>query len=231
MLVDDPLRSVQSLPGVVASDEFEATFAVRGLGFDNVGLYIDGVLMTAPFHTIRDANDGYSLTLVNGDVVDQITLLAGSAPARYGERTGSVLGLKLREGSRDEFFGRASLGATGVYATLEGPLGASKKTSWLLSARKSYLDYVLDRSGHERVRARLLRRDRAPGPSPEPIADPGHRPAARTLALAQHGGRPGARPPRTRPTPAPTSSRCSTASCLPRVPGSRASRSFRARPA
>jgi outer membrane cobalamin receptor len=56
-----------------------------------------------------------------------------------------VLGLKLREGSREEFFGRASLGATGVYATLEGPLGASRKTSWLVSARKSYLDYVLDR--------------------------------------------------------------------------------------
>jgi len=145
VLVDDPLRSVQSLPGVTASDEFEATFAVRGTGFESVGLYIDGVLMNAPFHTIRDANDGYSLTLVNGDVVDSITLVAGSAPARYGERTGAVLGLKLREGSRDEFFGRASLGATGVYATLEGPLGGAKKTSWLLSARKSYLDYVLDR--------------------------------------------------------------------------------------
>jgi hypothetical protein len=145
VLVDDPLRSVQALPGVVASDEFEATFAVRGMGFANVGLYIDGVLMSAPFHTIRDVNDGYSLTLVNGDVVDSVTLLAGSAPARYGERTGSVLGLKLREGSREEFFGRASLGATGVYATLEGPLGAGKKASWLVSARKSYLDYVLDR--------------------------------------------------------------------------------------
>jgi hypothetical protein len=145
VLVDDPLRSVQSLPGVTASDEFEATFAVRGTGFETVGLYIDGVLMSAPFHTIRDVNDGYSLTLVNGDVVDSITLVAGSAPARYGERTGSVLGLRLREGSREEFFGRASLGATGVYATLEGPLGGSKKTSWLLFARKSYLDYVLDR--------------------------------------------------------------------------------------
>jgi hypothetical protein len=113
VLVDDPLRSVQSLPGVAASDEFEATFAVRGTGFGNVGLYIDGVLMSAPFHTIRDVNDGFSLTLVNGDVVDSITLLSGSAPARYGDRIGSVLGLKLREGSRDEFFGRASLGATG----------------------------------------------------------------------------------------------------------------------
>ena len=145
VLVDDPLRSVQSLPGVASSDDFEATFAVRGTGFENVGLYIDGVLMSAPFHTIRDVNDGFSLTLVNGDVVDSITLMAGSAPARYGDRTGSVLGLQLREGSRDEFFGRASLGATGLYATLEGPLGRGKKTSWLLSARKSYLDYVLDR--------------------------------------------------------------------------------------
>ena len=33
----------------------------------------------------------------------------------------------------------------GVYGTLEGPLGAGKQGSWLVSARKSYLDYVLDR--------------------------------------------------------------------------------------
>src|SRR5262245_8961524 len=86
VLVDDPLRSVQAMPGVAASDEFGATFAARGLGFDQVGFYVDGVLLSAPFHTIRDANDGFSLTLVNGDVVDSMTLLAGSAPARYGDR-------------------------------------------------------------------------------------------------------------------------------------------------
>ena len=229
VLVDDPLRSVQSLPGVTASDEFEATFAVRGSGFETVGLYIDGVLMSAPFHTIRDVNDGYSLTLVNGDVVDSITLLAGSAPARYGERTGSVLGLKLREGSREEFFGRASLGATGVYATLEGPLGGAKKTSWLLSARKSYLDYVLDRLetsgfvlGYYDVTARLAH----------------HPSASQTLALGLlHGRRTGAtrrttggRPARTRPTRAPISSRCSIAGCPRRAPGWRAWHSSRARP-
>ena len=48
VLVDDPLRSVQSLPGVATGDDFEATFAVRGSGFETVGLYIDGVLMTRP---------------------------------------------------------------------------------------------------------------------------------------------------------------------------------------
>jgi hypothetical protein len=145
VLVDDPLRSVQSLPGVAASDDFGATFAARGLGFSNVGFYVDGVLMNALFHTIRDVNDSFSLTLLNGDVVDSLSLVTGGAPARYGNRTGSVLAVKTRDGSRDGFFGRASLGATGLYATLEGPIGAAKRTSWLVSARKSYLDYVLER--------------------------------------------------------------------------------------
>jgi len=145
VLVDDPLRSVQALPGVAANDDFGATFAARGLGFSNVGFYVDGILMNAPFHTIRDVHDSFSLTLVNGDVVDSLSLVSGGAPARYGDRTGSVLAVKTRDGSREEFFGRASLGATGLYATLEGPIGAAKKTSWLVSARKSYLDYVLER--------------------------------------------------------------------------------------
>lgn len=145
VVTDDPLRSVQSLPGVATGDDFYASFAARGSGFSSVGFYLDGVLMAAPFHTIRDANDAYSLTILNGDVVDSVSLLGGGAPARYGDRTGAVLDVHTREGSREEFSGRASLGATGVYSTLEGPLGARKQGSWLVSARKSYLDYVLDR--------------------------------------------------------------------------------------
>ncbi len=143
VLTDDPLRSVQSLPGVTTGDDFYASFAMRGSGFDTVGFYLDGVLLGAPFHTIRDANDGYSLTILNGDVVDSLSLVPGGAPARYGDRTGAVLDVQTREGSRDELTGRASLGASGVYGTVEGPIGHARKSSWLVSARKSYLDYVL----------------------------------------------------------------------------------------
>jgi len=145
VLTDDPLRSVQSLPGIATGDDFYASFATRGSGFSTVGFYLDGVLMSAPFHTIRDSNDAYSLTILNGDVVESVSLISGGAPARYGDRTGAVLDVQTREGNRDEFSGRASLGASGVYSTLEGPIGHAKKSSWLLSARKSYLDYVLDR--------------------------------------------------------------------------------------
>src|SRR5262249_12621220 len=90
-------------------------------------------------------NDAYSLTIVNGDVVDSLSLLSGGAPARYGDRIGAVLDVATREGNREEFSGRASLGASGVYGTIEGPLGRGRKSSWLLGARKSHLDYVLDK--------------------------------------------------------------------------------------
>ena len=145
VLADDPLRSVQSLPGVAAGDDFGATFALRGLGFDNVGFYVDGVLMSAPFHTVRDVNDGFSLTLLNSSVVESLALISEGAPAAYGGRTGSVLSATLREGSRERFQGRASVGLTGLQTTLEGPIGSEKKTTWLVSARKSYVDYVLER--------------------------------------------------------------------------------------
>ena len=165
---------MQSLPGIATGDDFSRVVRHARLRFSTVGFYLDGVLMSAPFHTIRDVNDGYSLTILNGDVVESLSLISGGAPARYGDRTGAVLDVQTREGNRDDFSGRASLGASGVYRTLEGPIGRAKKSSWLVSARKSYLDYVLDR-----VNARL--RDgsvgyydvsHAPGPSPDSGPDP-----------------------------------------------------------
>jgi hypothetical protein len=143
VLADDPLRSVQSLPGVAATDDFNATFAVRGYGFTQVGLYVDGVLLGVPFHTVRNVNvnDSYSLTVVNGDVVESLSLTSGGAPAAFGERVGPVLDVATRDGSAERFYARANVGVAGVSGVLEGPLGAN--TTGLVCARKSFLDYVL----------------------------------------------------------------------------------------
>jgi hypothetical protein len=143
VVADDALRSVQSLPGVTTGDDFHATFAVRGSGFASMGFYIDGVLTGAPFHTIRDIDDGFSLTILNGDLVDSATLLSSAPPAAFGDRTGAVLDVRTREPGRERRVTRASLGATGLAVTTEGPIG--RRASGLLSARKSYLDYIVRR--------------------------------------------------------------------------------------
>lgn len=145
VLADDSLRSVQTLPGVATGDDFDATFSLRGSGFGSMGFYIDGVLTRSPFHTIRDVNDGYSLTILNGDLVDSIALVSSAAPARYGDRVASVLNVQTRDGSRERVATRANLGAAGVSFTNEGPIGRQKKASWLVGGRKSFLDYVISR--------------------------------------------------------------------------------------
>ena len=145
VLVDDPLRSVQTLPGVTTGDDFYAQFSVRGSGFRNIGFYIDGVLAKEPFHTVRDVNDSGSLTILNGDLVESLSLYSGGAPARYGDRTAAALNVETRNGNTERIVGRANLAATGASFTAEGPIGKLRKLSWVAAARKSYADWLIQK--------------------------------------------------------------------------------------
>lgn len=143
VLADDPLRAVQSMPGVRSNDDFNSFFSVRGASFRRVGLYLDGVLLHMPFHTVMDENPAGSLTMFSGDAAETVSLHPGAFPARYSDRTGGILDVRTREGSRRGIFvrGTASMSNAGVLA--EGPLG--KRGSWLATVRKSYLQYLLRR--------------------------------------------------------------------------------------
>lgn len=145
VLIDDPLRSVQGLPGVATGDDFNAQFSVRGGAFRNIGLYLDGVLAYLPFHTVHNIQDGGSMTILNGDLVESVSLLNSAAPARFGDRTSAILSVYTRPGSSDRWLNRTAVGITGVSWTTEGPLNKNRKITGLLSARKSYTDYVVNR--------------------------------------------------------------------------------------
>ena len=145
VLADDPFRAVHSLPGVSANQDFYADFAVRGTDLAHIGVFFDGVLVDRPFHSLRDEGDLGSLSILNGDLIESISLMSGAFPARYGDRTGSVVDVETRDGGRNRIATRFSAGFLGVSLTSEGPLGRTKKGSWLISARKSYLGYLLKR--------------------------------------------------------------------------------------
>ena len=98
--------------------------------------------------------------MVNGDILDGITLLNGSYPQRYGNRLGAQLDFHMREGSRDRSQMRVGVSGTDASIVAEGPLGGRKAGSWLVSARKSYLELLLKQinRGRRRLRVRLQRR-------------------------------------------------------------------------
>lgn len=143
LLTNDPMRAIQVLPGVTTGDDFHSEFAVRGSGFKRMNFTFDGI--TTPFllHTVQQVEDGGSIAMVNGDVLDGITLLNGSYPQRYGNRIGAELDFQMREGSRDRRQVRVGISGTDASVVAEGPLGRGKAGSWLVSVRKSYLELLL----------------------------------------------------------------------------------------
>lgn len=143
LVADDPFRAVQVLPGVSTGDDFRAEFALRGLGPSNIGIALDGVDSPLLFHTVRGVQDTGSLGLINSDILESATLLAGPHPQRLGSHLGSRLDFTTRDGSRERLVVRGLLSASAVSTVVEGPLGSAKHASWLVAVRKSYIDWLL----------------------------------------------------------------------------------------
>ncbi|MBI5281552.1 MAG: TonB-dependent receptor plug domain-containing protein [Candidatus Solibacter usitatus] len=140
---DDPLRAVQALPGVASSNDFVAQFSVRGASFDRVGIFLDGVLLHSPFHTVQSQEETGSLSILNSDLIEELTLHLGAVPVPYQDRTGAALDLLVREGSRRAPSVRFNAGAASAGFMAEGPLGRTQRGSWLAAVRRSYLQYLL----------------------------------------------------------------------------------------
>ncbi len=145
VLADDPLRAVQSLPGVTSDNDYEARFSLRGADYSRIGLYVDDVLLHAPFHMLQGQNAPGSASAFNGDMVDEMELHEGAFPSRFGDRTAGILDIGTRDGSTDGMTFRATASMSNAGFLAEGPIGKKKHGSWLVALRKSYLQYVIDR--------------------------------------------------------------------------------------
>src|SRR5262249_37573442 len=140
---EDRLRAVQGLPGVTSNNDFSSEFSLRGAPFSRVGLYLDGILLHAPFHTTDGQADNGSLAIFNGDATDDMTLYEGAWPVRYSNRTAGILAVDTRDGSRQSVQGQGSVSASNAGILLEGPWRRNSRGSWLVDFRKSYLQYIL----------------------------------------------------------------------------------------
>lgn len=143
MTLDDPLRAVQALAGVHSSDDFYSELSVRGNGFRHLNYTLDGVPAGFLMHQIEFVEDGGSVSMINTDVLDHVTLLRGAYPQRFGQRLGAELAFGALEGSRQRTRYNVTASGTSAALTVDGPLGHSGRGSWLVSGRRSYLDVFL----------------------------------------------------------------------------------------
>lgn len=150
VLADDPFRAIQALPGVSAAgnNELFAEFSVAGAPFGNVGIYLDDVLIPGPFHTLPHLQNGASLSLLTSETIEEMKLFPDTYPEKFGDTVGAVLDIHTREGSRTRPAFRLAPGIADSEFLGEGGLGREGKGSWLASARKSYIGWLVrDRVG------------------------------------------------------------------------------------
>jgi hypothetical protein len=145
--LQDVSRYVQTLPGVaIGTNDFRNDIIVRG-GSPLENLFIvDNVEIPNINAFANFASAGGTVSILDAELIEDVTFLTGGYPAPYINRTSSVLQIAQREGRRDGFRGWTTLGFAGAGTILEGPLGG-KRGSWIVSARRSFLDLFTDDIG------------------------------------------------------------------------------------
>ena len=139
----DISRSVQSYPGVAFSPiGYRNDLIVRGGAPSENRFYLDGVEIPNINHFSTQGASGGPVGILNADLIREVNFYTGAFPADKRNALSSVLDFKLRDGDMERNSLKATLGASEVSLASNGHIG--KKTSYLVSVRQSYLQFLFD---------------------------------------------------------------------------------------
>lgn len=142
---EDVIRALSVLPGVALVSSGRNDLIVRGgAPFENLFL-IDGFEVSNINHFGTQGASGGPLSYVNLDFVRETSFSTGGFSSLYGDKLSSVLKIDLRNGRTDKLGGKATISASQFGFNLEGPI--SNNSSFFVSARRSYLDFIFKAAG------------------------------------------------------------------------------------
>lgn len=130
----DLLKAVTTLPGINLGTEGFSSITVRGGGTEHNLFVLDGIPVYNSGHLFN------FISVFNPEAVKDVSVYKHAFPARYGGGLASVVDVSMRDGNFKETKISADLGIINSKFTLEGPLGADGKTSYMLATRSTYLD-------------------------------------------------------------------------------------------
>ena len=136
----DISKVIQAFPGVASTPAFRNDVIVRGGGPNENRFFIDNVEIPYLNHFSTQGASGGPVGIINVDFVQSVDFLSGAFPASKGNALSSVLNFTLLDGNKDKMKYRATIGASDLGLTIDGPTG--ENSSILVSARRSYLQLL-----------------------------------------------------------------------------------------
>jgi hypothetical protein len=137
LIDNDIYRAAHNLPGV-AADDFSARFSLRGGDRDEIVTRLDGMELYDPYH-LQDF--GGAISVIDMGIVRDADLLTGGFPAEYGDAMSGVFDVTSGAASRGRVSGNMGIDMLNTHVILGGPFS---EASWLLSARRGYIDLLMD---------------------------------------------------------------------------------------
>ena len=150
---NDITKVVQSMPGISPSiGGFRNDIIIRGGAPNETVYYLDGIEIPNINHFSTQGSAGGPVGMVNVSFIREVTLSSSAFGAEYDNPLSGVLAFEQRDGDPSGFGGNFRFGASEAGLTLEGPLfrknkSEPAKTTFLLSVRRSYLQFLFELIG------------------------------------------------------------------------------------
>jgi hypothetical protein len=135
----DPLRALQTFPGVTVNSDTSAAPAIRGTSPEDNLYYVDGLPVGYMFHF------GGVFSVLNADLVQDFAFYPSAFGPEFDNALGGVIDVRLREPRSDRFGAKVNINLYESDFLVEGPVAAGH--SYYFGARRSYFDLILPKSG------------------------------------------------------------------------------------
>lgn len=134
----DPLRVIESLPGVAQVVWPLAMYNVRGANPGNTGMFLDGVRLPALYHFALGPS------VIHPFLIEQVDFYPGGYPARFGRFVSGIVSAQTQSPQVDRAHVSADLRLFDVGGIVAVPLSQGR-TQIALAGRYSYSGYLLSR--------------------------------------------------------------------------------------
>ncbi|GDX52545.1 collagen-binding protein [Bacteroidota bacterium] len=141
----DISKVIQSFPGVSYTVSFRNDIIIRGGAPNENRFYLDGVEVPNINHFATQGSSGGPVGMINVDFIKVVEFYSGAFPVNRGNTLSSVFNFTQKDGRSDHLGFTATVGSSDIGLTLEGPI--TKKSTFLFSARRSYLQFLFKTLG------------------------------------------------------------------------------------
>lgn len=141
----DISKVIQALPGVGGGQQgggFRNDIIIRGGAPNENVFYLDGIEIPVMNHFQTQGSSGGPQGMLNVSFIEDVKLSTSAFDARYDNAMSSVFQFRQKNGNPNQLQGNIRLSATELATTFEGPASADHKTTFLASARRSYLQLL-----------------------------------------------------------------------------------------